>query len=118
MALLLLVGCDNTPQEVDIDLTDMSITMAYAFVDNIIANRNEYIGQVVKMRGAYYTDGTYHFILLIDETNCCSTGFEFVWQTGEEFPDEEQVIEVTGTLGVYDGMFCLDIQTLTVEEAK
>ena len=64
--------------QIDVDLTQLSSTMVYAEVYNMMTSPETYIGKIVKMDGtfAYYHDKTtdqYYFACLIqDATACCS----------------------------------------------
>ena len=113
--LLLAAGCaDNAGAKrgADVDLTEMSSTMVYAEVYNIMTNPDEYMGKTIKMSGLYYasyydlTDLYYHYVVVEDATACCAQGLEFVWDGEHAYPDdypEEQTnIEVAGVFGSYD----------------
>lgn len=85
----------NTADEkIDVDLTQLSSTMVYAEVYNMMTSPETYIGKIVKMSGtfAYYHDKTtdqYYFACLIqDATACCSQGIEFVLTDDYSFPDD------------------------------
>jgi len=112
---LLAAGCaDNAGAKrgADVDLTEMSSTMVYAEVYNIMTNPDEYMGKTIKMSGLYYasyydlTDLYYHYVVVEDATACCAQGLEFVWDGEHAYPDdypEEQTnIEVAGVFGSYD----------------
>ena len=77
----------------DVDLTQLSNTMVYAEVNNIMTNPDKYVGRTIKMSGPYQSDyyeeaGTnYHFILIEDAAACCTQGLPFVWN-GEHAPDD------------------------------
>ena len=67
-------------KNVDVDLTVLSTTMAYAEINNILTNPDGYMGKTVKMKGRYYssfydvTGMTYHFVVIEDATSCCAQG--------------------------------------------
>lgn len=81
-------------RKIDVDLTQLSSTMVYAEVYNMMTTPEAYIGKTVKMDGtfAYYHDKTtdqYYFACLIqDATACCSQGIEFVLADDHTFPDD------------------------------
>ncbi|MDR2686901.1 MAG: hypothetical protein LBB75_04055 [Oscillospiraceae bacterium] len=93
-----------------VDLTNLSSTMVYAEVYNIMTNPAAYVGKTIKAGGAYqatnyYPDGYYHFVLIADAAACCQQGFEFVWAGKHKYPDDYPQdgtqIEVTGVFGRY-----------------
>lgn len=111
-----------------LDLTALSSTMVFAEVYSIMSHPDEYIGRVIKMKGPYYSlfyDETgffYHYVVIEDATACCQQGIEFVW-SGEhaypdDYPDDQTIIEVTGTFGTYDELgesyYCLLVDDLVV----
>ena len=69
---------------VDLDLTVMSSTMVYSEVYNITVAPEEYIGNIVRMKGEFATQvdpesGKRYFACIIkDATACCAQGIEFV----------------------------------------
>ena len=79
--------------KIDVDLTQLSSTMVYSEVYNMMSRPNDYVGKVVKMSGgfSYYYDqsaGAYYFACLIsDATACCSQGMEFVRKGEFTYPD-------------------------------
>ena len=130
----LAVGCSakETSQSegtvVDIDLTALSNTMAYAEITNISTDPERYIGKTVKIQGEYRVSYfgapgvPYHFAILWDETSCCEQGLEFTWDGNHEFPDdfpkEKTKIEVCGVLETYfdqgDTFFRLNVNDITI----
>lgn len=115
---------------IDIDLTDMSGTMVYAEVYNMMVYPEEYIGKTVKIKGPYYAayledrDAYYHYIIITDALACCESGIEIVWDNREhvypdEYPADMTEIEVVGVFNTYeeDGYLygCLEIDDLVFE---
>jgi hypothetical protein len=106
----------NNPVEdvkkVDVDLTELSSTMVFAEVNNIMTNPDDYMGKKIKMNGVYaseYWDETgidYHYVVIQDATGCCPQGIEFVWNGEHNYPDDypekQTEIEVIGIFGSYD----------------
>ena len=111
---------DPVPTEpaIDVDLTQLSSTMVYSEVFNMMYAPEGYIGKTVKMEGqlaiyqAVDKDGTpvpdqiYFACVIADATACCLQGVEFVL-AGEhtypdDYPDPGSDITVTGTFEVYE----------------
>lgn len=82
----------NEPQVVD--LTILSSTMVYSEVFNIVSNPNEYIGKMIKMKGAFSvyqdesTGAIYYACIISDATACCAQGIEFVLSGDYKYPDD------------------------------
>lgn len=96
---------------VDVDLTQLSGTMVYAVVNEMITKPNEYIGKKVRMIGLmsiYHdeeNDKTYYACIIQDATACCSQGIEF--ETTDEFdpadyPKNGEIVTVVGTYDLYE----------------
>lgn len=94
----------------DIDLTQMSDTMAYAEMSNLFYNREktkDYIGKVVKLSGTYAISDpdqygeTYHFIVYWDATACCQLGGEFVMKNEDDYPEVFSDLTVVGVYRAY-----------------
>lgn len=97
----------------DVDLTQLSATMVYAEVNQMVTVPTDYMGKTVKMNGqlrVMHNDelGTdYFFVVIADATACCSQGIEFIWDNGnkiypDDFPTEYTEVVVTGTFSSYD----------------
>ncbi|MGM9634881.1 MAG: hypothetical protein ACI3YE_01875 [Candidatus Avispirillum sp.] len=98
--------------DIDVDLTELSSTMVYSEVYNMMTAPDGYMGKTVKMKGPFsvYHDeetGNYYFACIIsDATACCSQGIEFVL-TGEhtypkDYPELGTEITVTGIFDTYE----------------
>ncbi len=113
-----------------IDLTDMSSTMIYSTVYNMMLSPKDYIGKEVTMYGefAVYTDqeekaSEYYSCIIKDATACCAQGLEFVLKGEHTYPDDypevgEQIV-VKGTFDVYDEKgydYCRLIDAQLIEE--
>ena len=106
-------GCteDETISEVDIDLTELSMTMIEAEYQRIITNAEDNIGKTIRTYGSYRTliidnAGNYlHFIVVVPGDECCWLGFEFIRDGDYNFPDDypaqNSAILITGTLDKY-----------------
>ncbi len=102
-----------------IDLTEMSGTMVYSQVYNMVYYPERFTGTKVKMEGTYseYLDmatGKRYFGCIIqDATACCAQGIEFnptdEFTYPEDFPADGDIVTVEGEFDTYieDGaMYC------------
>lgn len=97
---------------IDLDLTQLSSILVYSEVFSMMERPEEYMGKTMKMAGLYYclydetTESAYHFVIIEDALECCQQGIEFVWKGDhaypQDYPEEGAVIEVTGSLEVYE----------------
>ena len=93
---------------VDLDLTQLSSTMVYSEVYNIMTDPEDYVGQTIRMEGqclsAYYepTKTTYYSIVIQDATACCAQGIEYVLSDGQSYPADGGNATVTGRFESYD----------------
>ncbi|HCC35024.1 MAG TPA: hypothetical protein DEQ02_05095 [Ruminococcaceae bacterium] len=77
-----------------IDLTEMSSTVVYTEVYNMVTTPDDYVGKTIKVDGLYtpsFFDTTgdyYHYILVEDATACCQQGLEFVWEGDHAYPGD------------------------------
>lgn len=137
--LFVAVGCgasdsatnDAAPeaiaQEVDIDLTELSATMVYSEVFNMMTACEDYVDKTIKMEGqfAVYQDeetGEYHYGCIIqDATACCAQGIEFIpfdnLNYPDDFPAEGENICVVGVFefeeeGMYRYCFLKDAEMI------
>lgn len=96
----------------DVDLTELSSTMMYSEVYNMVASPENYLGKKIKMCGNFsiYQDQTtgkiYYACLVTDASSCCSQGIEFVLEGDHTYPDDypeiNTVITVTGIFDTYE----------------
>ncbi len=104
---------DNTPKsDVDVDLTELSSTMVYSEVYNMMYTPENYIGKTIRMSGTFvvYTNQDesqfYPAVLIADATACCSQGLEFVLEGNpsypEGYPEMETKITVVGVFETYE----------------
>lgn len=107
-------------QEIDVDLTQLSSTMVYSEVYNMMYTPQDYVGKTVKMNGAFnlYCQRTdengqpnfdypiYYACVIADATACCTQGLEFVLDGNFTYPDDYpelgRDITVTGTFETYE----------------
>ncbi|MCD8196228.1 MAG: hypothetical protein LUE24_03545 [Lachnospiraceae bacterium] len=91
----------------DIDLTELSSTMVYAEVYNMMYTPDEYLGKSVRMSGTFTVyegeDRNYYACIIEDATACCSQGIEFVLDGDFSYPDDYPDIDSTITVsGIFD----------------
>lgn len=96
---------------VDVDLTNISSTMIYSEVFNIVSKPNEYKGKIIKMKGvcSVYnsedTGKTYYSCIIKDATACCAQGIEFSlsdeYKYPDDYPEKGSEICVVGTFDTY-----------------
>ena len=97
-----------SPAAVDLDLTQLSSTMVYSEVYNIMTDPEEYVGQTIRMEGqclsAYYepTKTTYYSIVVQDATACCAQGIEYILPDGQSYPADGGEATVVGRFEAYD----------------
>ncbi|MBR1692227.1 MAG: hypothetical protein IJ711_05555 [Lachnospiraceae bacterium] len=104
-------GADSS-RNFDIDLTQMSSTMVYSEVFDMMTEPERYMGKTVNMNGAFNvyqdeeTGKTYYACLIQDATACCAQGIEFVldgsYQYPADYPEEGSDITVCGTFDAYE----------------
>ena len=110
---------------VDLDLTQISGTVVYSQVYDMMMNPDSYIGQKIKMKGSfsYYQDPDtkreYFAAIIADATACCAQVIEFVWE-GEhiyprDYPPLDTEITVTGTFSTYDEGEYMYVQLLDAQ---
>ncbi len=114
--VLFLFGCgagetdnlDKSSDGIDIDLTEMSSSMVYAQVNDLLVNPDDYDGMVIKLEGEFYsqyydvTDKVYNFIIITDAPACCPQGLEFFNASNSELPEIGETISLVGTFEKYD----------------
>ncbi len=100
-------------KSVDLDLTQLSSTVVYSEVYNMLITPDNYKGKIIKMKGQFnqYTDEEtgkiYNSVIIPDATACCQQGLEFELsdKTNPNF-EQNTVITVVGTFDTYsDGEF-------------
>ena len=93
-------------KSVDLDLTELSSTLIYSEVYNMLITPDDYKGKIIKMKGQFnqYTDEqtgkTYNAVIIPDATACCQQGLEFEL-SDKTNPNFEQGAEITG-VGTFD----------------
>ncbi len=90
----------------DLDLTQLSSTVVYAEVYNMLVTPENYTDKVVRMTGEYqeyvdeYTGELYHSCVIYDALACCQQGVEFVLADGD-YLIEGTAITVVGRYETY-----------------
>lgn len=93
-------------KSVDLDLTQLSSTLIYSEVYNMLITPDDYKGKIIKMKGLFnqYTDEqtgkTYNAVIIPDATACCQQGLEFEL-SDKTNPNFEQGTEIT-VVGIFD----------------
>ena len=94
-----------------VDLTEMSATMVYAQVYNMMFYPDQYVGKTIKAKGLYsdylaMDKGKHYFAIFIqDATQCCAQGIEFEpvgdYKYPEDYPTDGDEIVVEGVFDTY-----------------
>ena len=107
---------DNTPvaaadlkkgAPVDVDLTELSGTMVYSEVLNMMTLPDDYIGKTVRMSGLFATyhddvsGNDYYACVIQDATACCAQGIEFILNKDYSYPEGLKEVCVAGTFDTY-----------------
>ena len=97
--------------KIDVDLTQLSSTIVYSEVYNMMTVPDGYIGCTVKMRGSFdvfvddVTNKYYYACIIQDATACCASGIEFepadVRVYPDDFPELGSEICVVGVFDTY-----------------
>ena len=110
--VLLFSACGSAQvnKTADLDLTQLSDTLAYSELVNITSRPSNYIGKTIRLKGqnmSFYSDETgteYHAVFVNDATSCCAQGLEYCLADTSGYPAGETEITVTGTLTPYEEM--------------
>ncbi len=97
-------------QNIDVDLTQMSSTMIYSEVQNMMLKPADYVGKTVRMQGAFSVseigENRYFACIIKDATACCAQGIEFDWAGDHsypaDYPKDGSEITVTGEFTTYN----------------
>ncbi len=80
--------------DIDLDLANMSGTMVYAQIYQLLSDYEAYEGKIIRMKGWYdvyqdeQTGKIYYSCIIPDATACCAQGIEFIWAGEHLFPDD------------------------------
>ncbi|MDO4867270.1 MAG: hypothetical protein Q4C10_12015 [Clostridia bacterium] len=113
VAVLVALSAVSMAEElpVDLDLSNLSGTVVYSQVYDMMVRPEAYAGQRVRIKGnfSYYMDPNtrheYFAAIISDTTACCAQGIEFVWRGEHAYPDDypplDTEITVTGIFNTY-----------------
>lgn len=92
--------------KIDYDLTNMSSTMIYAEVFNMLIEPEKYENKRVKMKGFFtiYNEGSndeVYSVIVPDATACCQQGIEFFYDFKDNKPVANSEITVTGIFNIH-----------------
>ena len=100
------------PPKYDVDLTNLSSTMVYSEVYNMVMDPSEYMGKYIRMEGPFsvYTNPdtkkNYFACVIQDATACCAQGLEFElagdYSYPEDYPAVNTDVIVSGTFDTYE----------------
>lgn len=110
--------------DVDVDLTQLSSTMVYSEVYQMMMMPEEYAGKKVRMGGEVViypdeaTGKTYYAVIIKDATACCAQGMEFELKEEYEYPEAGEALTVTGVFQTYeeDGLLYCHLADAQIEE--
>lgn len=98
----------STTEGIDIDLTQLSASMTYAIVFQMVFYPEEYVGKTVRMGGTFFVwlnpqnGKEYYATVVEDALACCEQGLEFILREGD-YPSVGEYHVVTGELQLYQG---------------
>ena len=97
---------ETEKSKIDYDLTNMSSTMIYAEVFNMLIEPEKYENKRVKMKGFFtiYNEGSndeVYSVIVSDATACCQQGIEFFYDFKDNKPVANSEITVTGIFNVH-----------------
>ncbi len=101
------LGMDPYPSiEVDYNFYEMSSTLIYGQVYNLIVDAHAYVDKSFRVEGEFQTstrnDGkTLYYLVINDATGCCPQGLELQFQEGIQKPSVGDVISVDALAQVY-----------------
>ena len=90
--------------QVDIDLTQLSSSMIYAQVYDMVYKAEDYTGKTVKVRGpfSYFKDAKsgneYFSVSVSDISACCSQAVEFVLKDERSYPEDYPALDTEITV--------------------
>ena len=116
---LLLLGCGESGEgaksekaAVDIDLTDLTETVAYAQAVQMTEQPQGFDGKSVRVQGVFNTffdadtEEPFFVCAVPDSTGCCMASFEIVpdgaYAYPEDYPDEFSLVTVVGDFRTFD----------------
>ena len=110
---------------IDVDLTELSSTMVYGQLFEIMAAPDEYRGKTIKIKGqfSYFYDESedqeYFACVVQDATACCAQGIEFVLAGDHTYPDDYPELDSEiCVVGVYDTYQVGKLSYCTLRDAE
>lgn len=125
---LSLSGVSESASEVDVDLTQISETVRFAEIYNMILDPESYEGKTVRMSGQfrefpYLENGSsYYAVVVQDAGACCIQGLEVVLDEGStvSYPENNSMVTVDGVFETYQSnsvVFCrLRVQDFQIDQ--
>lgn len=106
---LSLSGVSESAAEVDVDLTQISETVRFAEIYNMILDPETYEGKTVRLSGEFrefpfMEDGSsYYAVVVQDAGACCIQGLEVVLEEGStaSYPENGSMVTVDGVFETY-----------------
>jgi len=108
----LFVVYSQPSRKADIDLTDMSSSVAYSMAIDMSSYPLSYIGKTVKMSGQFATmidpdtEKRYYACRIQDATACCGQAIEFEPKGNYSYPDDFPIpgmdVSVLGVFDIYE----------------
>lgn len=97
-------GYSEESQEEDpdfYDLADVDETTRYEKAVEIRIYYTKFMGKKISLAGQHYFDGSYHFMRVVDNANCCYADFEIITRDGK-YPEEDAWFKIEGVLSAYE----------------
>ncbi len=122
-----LIDAQNTTagSDVDFDFTQMSATMVYAQVYDMMINADSYTGKTFRVEGTIAfvpltAEEDIYFIVINDALGCCPQGIEIQFSGDVALPPMDSTIHIDATAnqGMYEGQpyMYLQVETLHVPD--
>lgn len=90
LVLALIASCLAEPAEVDLDLSAMPASIAYAQAIAMQRDPGQYTGQVVRISGIFnYSEARQRGVVIIADTaGCCETYLDFICADPLQYPED------------------------------
>ncbi len=88
------------------DLTQMSSTMVYSQIFDLVTDPNKYLNSNFTVQGSLLnsedanTGEMFYALLIVDATSCCAQGLELSFPEDMELPEMPMGATIVGTIGV------------------
>lgn len=96
---------------IDLDLTQLSSTMVFSEVYQMMFYPEEYVGKTIRMFGQFLvyqdqqTEELYFACVVQDALACCAQGIEFILKDGVypyDYPEPGSFVMITGEFATYE----------------